>query len=68
MSKAITTVIINGKETRVTPWSGMRTDYWGNNRACDCEDLMRVLDTPCVCRGRAWCPTYGGPKCVGGHN
>jgi hypothetical protein len=28
---------------------------------------MRV-DTFCVCMGRAWCPTHGGPRCVGSHD
>jgi len=64
----VNTVVINGVRRPVRPWTGMRTDAWGNNRACDCEDLMRVLDSHCVCRGRCWCPTHGGPRCVGGHN
>ena len=53
---------------RARPWgSDRRTDSWGNSPACGCSDLMRV-NTFCVCIGRAWCPTHGGPRCVGGHD
>jgi len=58
---------IKGKKYRARPWTGRRTDSWGNNRACNCAELKQV-DSFCVCIGRCWCPTHGGPRCVGGHD
>ena len=57
-----------GKIYQVTQWVGRRTDTYRNNRACDCPELKRVLGMFCVCLGRCWCPTHGGPRCVGGHD
>lgn len=62
-----TTVVIDGKTYEARLWTGRRTDVYGNNRACACKDLMEV-NTFCVCIGRSWCPTHGGPRCVGGHD
>ncbi len=59
---------VRGTIYKVVPWTGRRTDSWGNNRACACPDLMRVMGSFCVCIGRCWCPTHGGPRCVGGHD
>lgn len=61
------TIKINGKTYRAKPWTGLRTDSYGNNRACECLDLKRV-DSFCVCVGRCWCEKHGGPRCVGGHD
>lgn len=58
---------ISGKEYQVRPYRGRKTDAYGNNRACDCKDLMEV-NTFCVCIARCWCPKHGGPRCVGGHD
>jgi len=58
----------NGMLYKIVPWIGGRTDSWGNNRACNCADLKRVVGMFCVCYGRAWCPTHSGPRCVGGHD
>lgn len=60
-------LVIGDKQYSMRRWSGRRTDVYGNNRACQCKDLMSV-DMFCVCIGRAWCPTHGGPRCVGGHD
>lgn len=58
----------NGVFYRARLWgSRSRTDSYGNSPACNCADLMRV-DLFCVCIGRAWCPTHGGIKCIGGHD
>ena len=58
----------DGTVYELRPWVGSRTDTYGNNRACDCPDLKRVVGMFCVCYGRAYCPTHGGPRCVGGHD
>ena len=50
------------------PWTGARTDVYGNNRACQCPELKRLVGIFCVCYGKCWCPTHGGPRCVGGHD
>jgi hypothetical protein len=58
-----------GKIYELRSWGArFRTDVYGNNRACDCPELKRVVGMFCVCYGRAWCPNHGGPRCVGGHD
>ncbi len=63
-------VIEHNKVTyEIRNWGpGYRTDVYGNNRACRCVDLKKVIGLFCVCYGKAWCPTHGGPRCVGGHD
>lgn len=63
-----TTVEIRGKKYPARPWTGRRTDSYGNCPACDCSELLQVNDRFCVCLGRAYCPNHGGPRCVGGHD
>lgn len=61
------TLIVGDKEFKLTPYSGRRTDVYGNNRACNCPNLMQV-NRFCVCIARVWCEKHGGPHCVGGHD
>ena len=56
------------KVYELRPWRGPRVDTYGNNHACGCADLKRVVGMFCVCYGKCWCPTHGGPRCVGGHD
>lgn len=56
------------KRYELKPWNGRRTDVYGNNRACGCPGLKRVVGLFCVCLGMCWCPKHGGPRCVGGHD
>lgn len=50
------------------PWGPrFRTDTYGNNRACNCPDLLK-LDIFCVCYGICYCPSCGHSGCVGGHD
>jgi len=59
----------NGTIYEVRNWgAGYRTDVYGNNRACNCPDLKRVIGIFCVCYGIAYCPTHGWKGCVGGHD
>jgi len=58
---------VNGKIYELRPWYGGRGGI-GRNRACDCKDLMQVVGRFCVCEGQCWCPTHGGPRCVGSHS
>jgi hypothetical protein len=66
--KGVPHLSIGENTYELRPWSGSRTDTYGNNRACNCPDLKRVLGMFCVCYGKCWCPTHGGPRCVGGHD
>ncbi len=49
------------------PYGGRKSDVYGNNRACNCPDLVQI-DRFCVCIARVWCEKHGGPRCVGGHD
>lgn len=60
-------LIINKVAHKMTPYNGRKTDVYGNNRACNCPDLMSVARF-CVCIARVWCEKHGGPRCVGGHD
>lgn len=56
------------KDTLARPWgAGWRTDVYGNNRACNCAELLK-LNIFCVCYGVSYCPNCGHSGCVGGHD
>lgn len=61
------TVKIKDKRYEARAYYGRKSDVYGNNRACDCSDLLQV-NTFCVCIARVWCSKHGGPRCVGGHD
>lgn len=59
----------NGVVYEIRNWgAGYRTDVYGNNRACNCPDLKKVIGMFCVCYGKAWCPNHKTLRCVGGHD
>jgi hypothetical protein len=61
------TLTIGEKVYKLRPWYGSRGGI-GRNPACKCPDLKQVMGIFCVCYGQAYCPTHGGPRCVGGHD